>query len=213
MSGNRERESHVLHVDFRWSKTTQCIDWANENRLIEWCSLHMDKWIFQHECTLRGPYLNLEKAENNHYQGYGHLRQRSGAMALAVASNEEFHGIQMTPASSNGISKLKLYVIKGETAVRGPWYVTDLPCKPCRFHEPGLRNEIRLPNLLPGDWTNQLRYMDRTNIARANHYPWVRSGILYHEGEMVENAAMLNDGAYVGWMPHGTRITLSRIHP
>lgn len=111
----RPADSAQLYVfDFRYSVEH---DEATQECLLDWLSNdpNIDKFIFQAELTIR------DGKRNPHYQGYFHVKQKKRAKHLAISKNDEFKGIHVGPASSNGKEALKRYCMKDKTRVAGPW--------------------------------------------------------------------------------------------
>jgi hypothetical protein len=119
------KENQVWHISVRWSKHEKCLGWDDHETAKLFFTEYCDKWIFQKEDT----------EDNLHYQGTGHLKERTRAKGLAKRVNTEFFGINIQPASTNGIKALQKYCMKDETRVAGPWadreiYMgEDLPTK------------------------------------------------------------------------------------
>lgn len=136
------RESQVHHLCIRWSlwdaggtrpaPPTEAVFSTLHERLNATFAKLCDKWIFQLE---RGagdaPAPAAAAASGNvpaatgrlHYQCYVHLArgEKRRPAALAAALNAEYFGIDIRPSSTAGIDALKLYAMKADTRVAGPW--------------------------------------------------------------------------------------------
>lgn len=75
-----------------------------------------DKYIFQAELTI-----NEQGEENPHFQGYFHVKKAIRSKQLARELNQELYGVEIQPASTNGIAALRDYCMKDETRTAGPW--------------------------------------------------------------------------------------------
>lgn len=104
------QEANVYHFSLRWSTPH-----TDQSRLKLFKHLkrngNIDKFIFQAEDT----------TDNPHYQGYFHCKDKKRAKALAVLWNDDFLGINIQAASSNGKDALQSYAMKEDTRVAGPW--------------------------------------------------------------------------------------------
>lgn len=104
----KTQEGPVYHHSIRWSvqHTTE-----NRDKFQKWLRNNCDKFIFQAEDTVNNP----------HYQGYCHTVIKNRSTTLARGANDDLRGVDIRPASTNGLTKLKTYCMKDETRVDGPW--------------------------------------------------------------------------------------------
>lgn len=116
-SSSNQQSSQVYHISFRWSVPDD--NKSNDDRINDLCVKLFDRYIYQLENTV------TDGRNNYHYQGYGHLKdgksRPSTVKSLAISCNGYTHGIEMSAASTAGITALKEYSMKEETRVRGPW--------------------------------------------------------------------------------------------
>lgn len=75
-----------------------------------------DKFVYQLEATTT----NGVKG-NYHFQGYGHTSKKVRSRQLAVSLHKQLFGINISPASKNGVEALQRYCLKRDTREAGPW--------------------------------------------------------------------------------------------
>lgn len=102
----------------RYLKRVLCVQ-KYDGILEDVCSSIFDKWIYQLENTVNNGRNNF------HYQGFGHLKQKrrpDSVKSLAISLNGLVSGIEMSTASTAGITALQHYVLKANSRVRGPFH-------------------------------------------------------------------------------------------
>lgn len=102
----------------RWSVSSA--DLANAEKLQAFLPTIFDKFIFQLENSR--PLVEGKVCDNYHYQGYAHSASSTRKFTLARAFNANgFSGLEVSPASTAGITALQKYTMKFDTYVAGPW--------------------------------------------------------------------------------------------
>lgn len=103
----------VYHHGIRWSvETTE----ENRDKICKVLQRISDKYIFQAELTI-----NEQGEENPHFQGYFHTKKAIRSKQLARELNSQLNGVEIQPASTNGIEALRNYCMKDESRTAGPW--------------------------------------------------------------------------------------------
>lgn len=121
-----DTKNAVWILSLRWTIQTLDLEWEEGvDRLKTWCGDNCKAWVFQLEDT----------GGNRHFQGYVNMNDKIRAKQLGAEMNDDFHGIEMRPASNAGKRALQKYCMKTESRVHGPWadrviYMgQDLPTK------------------------------------------------------------------------------------
>lgn len=108
--------SKVFVISWRWSVSG--VGWESEKTtLTDMLTKYAKKWVFQLEMTVDAK----DGHENWHWQGYANLKEKKRPKHFAKSLNDEFPGIEIRAASTNGMEVLKNYCMKHESRMQGPW--------------------------------------------------------------------------------------------